>query len=136
MTVSLTEAQRQKVRLYLGYGRGRDIHPRLESRFEGFLTTEEGDEITDVLTKLAAIETQIASASPVSSSNTATANIKAVVGEVEFSGAENNAAALELIYSRGRRLIQRLCILFEVDPLNDYFGDPSADSMGGLIALG
>ena len=136
MTVSLPEAQRQKVRLYLGYGRGRDIHPRLESRFEGFLTTEEGAEITDVLTKLAAIETQIEGASPASSTNTATGNIKALVGEVEFFGAENNQAVLDLIYGRGRRLIQRLCILFEVEPLQDYFGDPSADSMGGLIALG
>ena len=45
MAVDLTEAQRQKVRLYLGYGRGRDIHPRLESRFEGFLSAEEADEI-------------------------------------------------------------------------------------------
>ena len=135
MTVALTETQRQKVRLYLGYGRGRDLHPRLESRFEGFLSTEEADEITDVLTKLAALETQVASASPVSSSNTATANIKAVVGEVEFFDAANNAAALELIYGRGRRLIQRLAILFEVEPLHDYFGSP-ADSMGGLIAMG
>lgn len=135
MTVALTEAQRQKVRLYLGYGRGRDLHPRLESRFEGFLSSEEADEITDVLTKLAALETQVASASPVSSSNTATANIKAVVGEVEFFDAANNAAALELIYSRGRRLVQRLAILFEVEPLHDYFGSP-ADSMGGLIAMG
>lgn len=135
MTVALTEAQRQKVRLYLGYGRGRDLHPRLESRFEGFLSTEEADEITDVLTKLAALETQVASASPVASASTATANIKAVVGEVEFFDAANNAAALEMIYSRGRRLIQRLCILFEVEPLNDYFGSPT-DSMGGLIAMG
>lgn len=134
MAVDLTEAQRQKVRLYLGYGRGRDIHPRLESRFTGFLTTEEAAEIADVLAKLAAIETQIGEASPVSSSSTTNGNVKALVGEVEFFGADNNAAVVEMIYARGRRLIQRLVILFEVDPLNDYFGD--AAPSGGCLSLG
>ena len=135
MAVDLTEAQRQKVRLYLGYGRGRDIHPRLESRFEGFLSAEEADEIADVLAKLAAIETQIGASSPVATTNTATGNIKALVGEVEFFGAENNAAVIEMIYARGRRLIQRLVILFEVEPLHDYFGDAGAAS-GGCVAIG
>lgn len=134
MAIDLTEAQRQKVRLYLGYGRGRDIHPRLESRFEGFLSAEEADEIDDVLTKLAAIETQIGASSPVATTNTATGNIKALVGEVEFFGAENNAAVIDMIYARGRRLIQRLVILFEVDPLNDYFGD--AAPSGGCLSVG
>ena len=134
MSVDLTEAQRQKVRLFLGYGRGRDIHPRLESRFAGFLTTEEAAEIVDVLAKLDALETQIGSSSPVSSTNTSTGNIKALVGEVEFFGADNNAAVIEMIYARGRRLIRRLCILFEVDPLNDYFGD--AAPAGGCLSVG
>lgn len=133
-TVDLTEAQRQKVRLLLGYGRGRDIHPRLESRFAGFLTTEEAAEIVDVLAKLDALETQIGSSSPVSSTNTSTGNIKALVGEVELFGADNNVAVIEMIYARGRRLIQRLCILFEVDPLNDYFGD--AAPSGGCLSVG
>lgn len=134
-TVDLTEAQRQKVRLYLGYGRGRDIHPRLESRFTGFLSTEEAAEIDDVLTKLAALETQIGSSSPVSSTSTGTGHIKEVVGEVEFFGAENNAAVVEMLYSRGRRLIQRLVILFEVEPLQDYFGGAGASS-GGALPVG
>lgn len=135
MSVDLTEAQRQKVRLYLGYGRGRDIHPRLESRFTGFLSTEEAAEIDDVLAKLDAIETQIETASPVAAGATTNGNISAVVGEVEFFDASNNAAVVEMIYARGRRLIQRLVILFEVEPLNDYFGAPGGAS-GGLLPLG
>ena len=55
MTVSLSETERQKVRMYLGFGRGLDIHPRLESRFSGWLSAEEYAQVTDTLTKLDAI---------------------------------------------------------------------------------
>ncbi len=135
MGVDLTEAQRQRVRLYLGYGRGRDIHPRLESRFTSFLSTEEAAEIDDVLAKLAALETQLTGSSPLSSSATSNGNIKVVVGEVEFFGAENNRAVIEMLYDRGRRLIGRLVILFEVEPLRDYFGAAGGAS-GGLMEFG
>lgn len=135
MAVDLTEAQRAKVRLYLGFGRGRDIHPRLESRFTGWLSAEEAAEVTDVLAKLDAIETQITTSSPLAASATANGNIKELVGEVVFFDAANNADVIELIEKRGRKLIQRLAILFEVEPLNDYFGAPGGAS-GGLLPLG
>lgn len=135
MAVDLTEAQRAKVRLYLGFGRGRDIHPRLESRFTGWLSAEEAAEVTDVLAKLDAIETQITTSSPLAASATANGNIKELVGEVVFFDAANNADVIELIEKRGRKLIQRLVILFEVEPLNDYFGAPGGAS-GGLLPLG
>jgi len=135
VAVDLTEAQRAKVRLYLGFGRGRDIHPRLESRFTGWLSAEEAAEVTDVLAKLDAIETQITTSSPLAASATANGNIKELVGEVVFFDAANNADVIELIEKRGRKLIQRLVILFEVEPLNDYFGAPGGAS-GGLLPLG
>lgn len=135
MTVSLSETERQKVRMYLGFGRGLDIHPRLESRFSGWLSAEEYAQVTDALTKLDAIETQITTASPVSSSATVNGNVREVIGEVAFFGADNNMAVLEMIYSRGRRLVQRLSIIFEVDPERDYFASPGAGS-GGLLGIG
>jgi hypothetical protein len=134
VTVSLSETERQKVRMYLGFGKGRDIHPRLETRFDGWLSAEEYAVITDTLTKLDALETQRTASSPLATSATSTGHIKAVVGEVEFFGADNNMAVLAMLDQRGHQLVQRLSIIFEVEPLNDYFG--SAVSMGGPLSMG
>ena len=135
MTVSLSEAERQKVRLYLGYGRGRDINPRLESRFDGWLSAEEYAQITDALTKLDNLETQRTASSPLATTATSTGHIKEVVGEVVFFGADNNMAVLAMLDERGRQLVRRLCIVFEVEPLQDYFA-PAGESMGGLLSMG
>lgn len=135
MTVSLSEAERQKVRMYLGYDRGRDIHPRLESRFDAWLSAEEYAQITATLTALDALETQRTASSPLATSATSTGHIKAVVGEVEFFGAENNMLALSMLDTRGRQLVKRLCIIFAVEPLQDYFA-PAGESMGGLLSMG
>ena len=135
MTVSLSESERQKVRMYLGFGRGRDIHPRLETRVDSWLSPEEYAQITDTLTKLDALDTQIASSSPVSSANTANGNIREVIGEVSFFGADNNMMVLEMIYSRGRALVRRLSIIFEIDPNADYFSEAGAPT-GGMLTVG
>lgn len=135
MTVSLSEGERQKVRMYLGFGRGRDIHPRLETRFDGWLSSEEYAQVTDTLTKLDALETQIASSSPVASANTANGNVREVIGEVSFFGADNNMAVVEMIYQRGRTLVRRLSIIFEIEPNADYFSASGAPS-GGMLTVG
>jgi len=135
VTVSLSESERQKVRMYLGFGRGRDIHPRLETRFDSWLSPEEYAQVTDTLTKLDAVETQIVSSSPVSSANTANGNIREVIGEVAFFGADNNMAVLEMIAQRGRALVRRLTIIFEVEPNADYFA-PAGAPTGGMLTVG
>lgn len=130
----LTTSEQEKVRLYLGFRRGRDLYPELESQFTGYLTDEEVAEVRDVLSKLAAIETQIATSSPVSSANTANGNIREVIGEVAFFDAGNNMMVLDMIAREGSRLIQHLVILFGVEPKRDYFG--SSAPSGGMLSVG
>ena len=128
-----TEDQRAQTRLYLGYERAPDLHPRLESRW-GALTANEETQATTLLGQIAAIDTQITNGSPVSATATATGHLKRVE-DVEFHGAGVAAGVLSSLYGRGRMLIRRLAVIMAVEVGADYFDDGSG-SGGGLIPLG
>lgn len=124
--MALTEAQRADIRLYLGFDRGYDLHPALESRFAaGRLTLEEEARIASALSALAQIDAKILSA--------ALNNLDLAKAEdVTFLGPEQLAA----LRTQGRMLIQRIGILFAIEPSRDYFDGGGAHGMGGLFAMG
>jgi len=122
--VALTETQKASVRRYLGFGRGRDIHPELESRFVGWLSTEEETQISATLTQLDALMTKLQSAAL---ENT---DLKSAdKGDAVFFGPEQLCA----LRDHGRMLVQTLATIFEVEPRRDVFG---MGPVGGLVSLG
>lgn len=122
--MALTETQKAGVRRYLGFGRGRDIHPQLESRFVGWLTAEEETQIAATLAQLDAVYAKLQSA--------ALNNLDLAQAEdVTFLGPEQ----LRTLCDHGRMLVQTLVTIFEVDPLRDIFG-AAGGSNGGMVALG
>lgn len=125
--MALSEAQKADVRLYLGFARGRDLNPQLESRLDaGVLSTEEETRIGATLTLLGQIDTKLQSA--------ALDNLDLQRAEdVTFLGPEQLAE----LRRHGRSLVGRLATLLEVEPARDYFDTGGAgSSMGGLIPLG
>jgi len=121
--VALSEAQKAQVRLYLGFDRGRDLHPALESRW-AWLSAEEEALVTGTLAALGGLDTKLLSA--------ALENLDASkVDEVTLLGPEQ----LRALRAQGRMLVRRLGAVFAVEPLRDYFDDGGA-SMGGLFAVG
>jgi len=125
--VALTEAQKADCRLYLGYARGRDLHPGLEHRLDaGVLSAEEETRVGATLTLLGQIDAKLQSA--------ALDNLDLARAEdVTFLGPEQLAE----LRRHGRSLVGRLAILLEVDAARDYFDTSGAGSgMGGLIPLG
>lgn len=129
-----TEDQRAQTRLYLGYERAPNLHPRLESRWGALTANEGGTQATTLLGQIAAIDTQITNGSPVSATATATGHLKRVE-DVEFHGAGVAAGVLSSLYGRGRMLIRRLAVIMAVEVGADYFDDGSG-SGGGLIRSG
>lgn len=124
--MALTETQKAGVRRYLGFGRGRDIHPELESRFVGWLSAEEETQIAATLAQLDAVYAKLQSAAL---ENT---DLKSAdKGDAVFFGPEQ----LDALRRHGRMLVQTLVTIFEVDPLRDIFGAP-AGSNGGFVGLG
>lgn len=122
--MALTETQKASVRRYLGFGRGRDIHPELESRFVGWLSTEEETQISATLTQLDALMTKLQSAAL---ENT---DLKSAdKGDAVFFGPEQLCA----LRDHGRMLVQTLATIFEVEPRRDVFG---MGPVGGLVSLG
>lgn len=122
--MALTETQKAGVRRYLGFGKGRDIHPELESRFVGWLSAEEETQIAATLTKLGELDAKLHTA--------ALENldlISADKGDAVFLGPEQ----LRALRAHGRMLVATLSTIFEVEPLRDIFGvGPS----GGFLPLG
>ena len=122
--MALTETQKASVRRYLGFGKGRDIHPELETRFVGWLSAEEEALITTALTQLDAVMTKLQSAAL---ENT---DLKSAdKGDAVFFGPVQLAALRE----HGRMLVQTLTTIFEVDPLRDIF---ATGPTGGFLPLG
>lgn len=122
--MALTETQKASVRRYLGFGKGRDIHPELETRFEGWLSAEEEALIATALTRLDATMTSLHTA--------ATENLdlkSADKGDAVFLGPAQLAALRE----HGRMLVGTLSTIFEVEPLRDIF---ATGPSGGLLPLG
>lgn len=122
--MALTETQKAGIRRYLGFGKGRDIHPELESRFVGWLSAEEEALITTALTQLDAVMTKLQSAAL---ENT---DLKSAdKGDAVFFGPEQ----LRALREHGRMLVQTLTTIFEVDPLRDIF---ATGPTGGFLPLG
>lgn len=122
--MALTEAQKGGVRRYLGFGRGRDIHPELESRFIGWLSAEEETQIAATLTQLDALYAKLHSA--------ALENLdlkSADKGDAVFFGPEQ----LRALRGHGQMLVQTLATIFEVEPMKDIFGTGPS---GGVVHLG
>lgn len=122
--MALTETQKASVRRYLGFGRGRDIHPELESRFVGWLSTEEETQISATLTQLDALMTKLQSAA-LENTDLQSAD----KGDAVFFGPEQ----LRALRDHGRMLVQTLATIFEVEPRRDVFG---MGPVGGLVSLG
>lgn len=121
--MALSESQRAQVRLFLGYDRGRDLHPALESRWDA-LNSDEETQVAAALSALSALDTKLLSA--------ALENLDASkVDEVVMLGPEQ----LRALRAQGRMLVRRLGIVFAVDSLRDYFDD-GGGPMGGLMAVG
>lgn len=119
----LTETQKTKVRMYLGYMAGFDLNSFLESRLIS-LSGEEETEVGAVLTRLGNIDTKLDSV--------ALNNLDLKRAEdVEFFGAEQ----LDGLREYGRSLIQRLVALLQVEPAIDFYGSDAAGG-GGLIPFG
>jgi Lon protease-like protein len=122
--VALTEAQRAASRLYLGYGRGRDLHPALESRWDA-LSPEEEAQVVSALALLAQIDAKLMTA--------ALNNLDLQRAEdVTFLGPEQLVA----LRGQGRSLIRRLEITFELNAARDYFDTDGAAGMGGAFGVG
>lgn len=122
--MALTETQKTRARMYLGYERGFDVNSRLESKLVS-LSAEEETELGGVLTQLAAVDAKIAAVA-----TSTTPQVKRV-DEIEFRDGD----PLAFLVAQGRRLIRRLEALLRVPPALDYYGE-AADGTGGVIPLG
>lgn len=125
--MSLSDAQKAAVRLYLGYERGRDLYPELESKLDSF-SAEEETQVGVVLSALASLDAKVLEVS----TNGVLEAVK--VGELELRDGD----PLELYAKQGRRYVARLEVLTGVDALKDYFGEGSSGGTlgGGPIPLG
>jgi hypothetical protein len=121
--VALTETQKTKVRMYLGYERGFDLNSRLESRMISF-SAEEETEVGSVLVDLGDIDTKL--------KTVALNNLDLEKAEdVTFRGPEQ----LDALREFGRSLIQRLVALTGVEAAIDFYGS-DAGGAGGVIPFG
>jgi hypothetical protein len=141
--MAFTEAQRVKIRAYLGYPDVyRQYNPRLESAFDvigGRSDTQ--TYVENLLTKLDALDLSLT-------------NLLALAGlrraeEVEWyqaMSANGNSAPMEAACAQGRRLVGRLSTAFGVPVYSDYFGKggypgdaymgPGMQQSGGIVPLG
>lgn len=122
--MAFTDAEKVKIRQYLGFSEAfHQINTRLESMMDDLANRSPAavDEVRAILAKLATLDTQLDTSAT----------------SLEFKRAEDvewNLGQWEQLVARGRYLIQRLAIMFEVDPAADYFG--AATGGGGVIPLG
>lgn len=118
--MSLSLAQKARVRMYLGYSQARGGGDPLERVFPG-LTEEVEELVTEALTSLATVETQISSART----------------QAQFSRVEDvyfaDSAGLRGLRAEGQRLCHRLASLIGVQVANDVF---SAGNSGGITLRG
>lgn len=123
--MALTSTEQASVRLYLGYERGFEMNPRLESKL-GALSAEEEAQVRAVLAKLAAHDARADS----------TVGLNGTLEAIKIKETElRDGDPLALYAKQGRRLVGRLAIVFGVDVGRDYYGDGGGD-MGGAIGLG
>lgn len=123
--MALTSTEQASVRLYLGYERGFEMNPRLESKL-GALSAEEEAQVRAVLAKLAAHDARADS----------TVGLNGTLEAIEIKETKlRDGDPLALYAKQGRRLVGRLAIVFGVDVGRDYYGDGGGD-LGGAIGLG
>lgn len=131
--MALTTTQKAQVRLYLGFSdmsRTTPTHWRLESMLSGSLSSEGETVVVDLLTKLATVDTDLAT---VSSSS------RAGIIEVDNGGvkwASNGMSASSSIQARGRMLVNRLARTLGVEPFADVFSAGSVTSGGSMGIAG
>ena len=119
--MALSDAQKAQVRRYLGYPDGyRYIYTELENAMTA-LSSEGETLVTDILTKLASIETKLTSAWDHQKVTR--------VEDVYFSG----AGEVQSLRHEGRRLVADLASLLAVTPLRTPF---SSGSGGGPTLRG
>lgn len=121
--MALTAEEKAAVRLYTGRSdQFRDLDTTLESQLDSVSPAAEA-QVRVVLSQLAAIDAKIQSA--------ALNNMDLERAEdVTFRGPEQLLGLMEY----GRSLIQRLCVIFHIQPTRDYYGTEA--SSGGVIPLG
>ena len=123
--MAFTDAQKVSIRNYLGFSENfHQINTRLESMLIDLPIRSPAAEALaiSILAQLAAIDA---------------ANQTTALTGVKFKKAEDvewNLGAFQQRQDYGRSLIQRLAILFEVTPMEDYYG--AAGGGGGVIPLG
>lgn len=123
--MALLSSQLAAVRMYLGYERGFDLNPRLESKLVA-LSADEEAQVVAVLAKLAALDARI---------DTVATNGTLEAGKITDTELRDGDP-LELYARQGRRLVARLAILCAVDVGRDYYASDGGASMGGVIPLG
>jgi hypothetical protein len=123
--MALTDAQKAKVRFYLGYqDQFRDMNTTLESQLDAGLSADAETLVTATITQLESVDTKLVAAHT---------RLKAIkVGSITLSG-DGEIMALR---SEGRRFVGRLASLYGVQPISDVFAEGGASSMGGVIPLG
>jgi hypothetical protein len=124
--MAFTGSEKQQIRQYLGYSElFKDIDPRLESQMNDIGNAADQSAATRVrahLTDLADVDTRLKNALD---------NLTLTKAEdVNFRGPEE----LEALRDHGRNVVQRMAIIFELEPKRDYYG--SGAGMGGEIPLG
>lgn len=136
--MAFTEAQKVKLRVYLGYP---DTYQQANTRLESAIDVIGGraatqTEVESVLASLAAVETSLAS-------SLSSAGLKRAE-DVEWYEGSSGSAAIDQKRSEGRRYCSRLSIIFGVPLAGDYFGSRGYEGdnwMGvghqyGVIPLG
>lgn len=134
--MAFTATQKDQIRQYLGFAAG---YYDLNTRFESMLDTVGADAVAQasveaILTKLALVETAVASGG---TSSSATGALKAITGDVEWFSPEESAGNVTSSRDYGNILINRLAARFGFtrDELpSDYFGE--GGWRGGEMALG
>lgn len=128
--MALTDAQKAKVRLYLGFSdisRQTPTHWRLESILAGSLSAEGEAVIVDLLSQLATVDTDLASVQGASRAGIVSVDNGGVVWS------SNGMSAATSVANRGRMLVRRLARTIGVEPFADMFGGgPSTSLSMGL----
>jgi hypothetical protein len=120
--MALTLTQAAQVRHFLGIPDGLEVWVSFEAQLAA-TSAENLVIVIDLLAKLAAIDTQLASAP---------SRLKAIkVGSITLS----QFGEIEGLRAEGRRLASRLASVYGISPVYDVFGE-GGDSMGGVIPLG
>lgn len=123
--------EKAKIRMYLGWSdRFRDYDTRLETMMDSLGLDPDADigaaaNIRDLLSKLANVDTSL-------ESGLGNQTLKAVEGGTSFQGADEMRA----YRVHGRSLVQRMAIIFDVEPKRDYYAEGGGDGAGGMLSFG